>query len=99
MVFSPYVAERSGSIVAYASAPDTWPQNHGVGETEDDMKALIQGVSSAFEEPISFFLPVRQATLFRWCLAQGLRTVKPMTLMAIGEYQEPQGPYFTSVVY
>jgi hypothetical protein len=25
--------------------------------------------------------PVRQASLFRWCLSEGMRVVKPMALM------------------
>ena len=49
--------------------------------------------------PLSFLLPTRQAGLFRWCLGQGLRVVKTMTLMAMGEYVEPRGSFITSVGY
>jgi hypothetical protein len=35
----------------------------------------------------------------RGCLAEGLRVVKPMTLMTTGEYREPSGSYFASVLY
>jgi hypothetical protein len=56
------------------------------------MRALIAGAAAAASpEPVSFLLPVRQASLFRWCLAEGMRVVKPMTLMAVGEYREPRG--------
>ena len=48
---------------------------------------------------VSFLLPTRQAGLFRCCLAQGLRVVKPMTIMAMGGYQEPDGCFFPSVSY
>lgn len=97
--FTPFVAVRDGRVVAYASAADTWAQNHGVAETEEDMRALILGMGASMSESVSFLLPIRQTRFFRWCLDQGLRVVKPMTLMAMGDYQEPKGRYFTSVVY
>lgn len=98
-VFTPFVALREGRVVAYASAADTWAQNHGVAEVEEDMRALILGIGVSMPEPLSFLLPIRQTAFFRWCLDQGLSLVKPMTLMAMGEYQEPKGCYFTSVVF
>ena len=98
-LFSPYVAMREGRLVAYASAPTFWPLNHGVAETEEDMKALLLGAGAVNEEPLSFLLPVRQANFFRWCLSEGLRVIKPMTLMVMGDYQEPNGCYFVSVLY
>jgi hypothetical protein len=44
-------------------------------------------------------LPTRQAGLFRWSLAEGLRVIKPTTYMAIGEYPKPSGYWITSVLY
>jgi hypothetical protein len=73
--------------------------NHGVAETGQDMEALILGAASMSSEPVSFLLPSRQASFFRWCLAEGLRVIKPMTLMTMGKYQEPSGTYFPSVLY
>jgi GNAT superfamily N-acetyltransferase len=96
--FEPLVVERGGRITGYATAPTFWPMNHGVAETEGDMQALIAGAAGS-PEPISFLLPVRQANLFRWCLQQGIRVVKPMTLMAMGEYREPSGVWFPSTFY
>jgi len=32
-------------------------------------------------------------------LGAGMRVVKPMTLMAMGQYQEPRGCWFPSVLY
>jgi hypothetical protein len=32
-------------------------------------------------------------------LMQGFRAIRPMTLMTIGEYREPEGSYFPSVLY
>jgi hypothetical protein len=59
----------------------------------------ILGALAAAEQPASFLLPARQAGLFRWCLAEGFRVVKPMTYMAIGEYPEATGPWIPSVLY
>lgn len=96
---APVVSERNGRLTAYLTAPTFWLANHGVAETEDDMKALILGAGAVLEEPLSFLLPVRQASLFRWCLDQGLKAMKPMTLMTIGEYRPPSGSYLPSVFY
>jgi len=96
---APVVGERNGRVTGYLTAPTFWIANHGVAETEDDMKALILGAGAAHEETLSFLLPLRQANLFRWCLDQGLKAMKPMTLMTIGEYREPNGSYLPSVFY
>ncbi len=96
--FTPFVAVRNGRIVAYASAVSFWPMNHGVAESEDDMKGLLLGAAAAVEEPLAFLVPLRSG-LFRWCLEEGLRLVKPMNLMALGDYQEPRGAWFPSVLY
>jgi len=98
--FTPSAVEREGRITGYLTAPTFWLANHGVAETEGDMRALIAGAAAAARpEPVSFLLPVRQASLFRWCLSEGMRVVKPMTLMAMGEYREPRGVWFPSVFY
>jgi predicted N-acetyltransferase YhbS len=98
--FTPCATERDGRITGYLTAPSFWLANHGVAETEGDMRALIAGAAAAASpEPVSFLLPVRQAGLFRWCLSEGMRVVKPMTLMAMGEYREPGGVWFPSVFY
>jgi predicted N-acetyltransferase YhbS len=97
--FAPFVALRDGRIVAYATAVSFWPMNHGVAETGDDMKALLLGAAAAVEEPLAFLAPLRSELLFRWCLEEGLRLVKPMNLMALGDYREPKGTWFPSVLY
>jgi predicted N-acetyltransferase YhbS len=96
--FAPFIAARDGRIVAYASSVTFWPMDHGVAESEDDMKALLQGAAATVDEPLAFLVPLRSG-LFRWCLGEGLRLVKPMNLMALGEYQEPRGSWFPSVLY
>jgi GNAT superfamily N-acetyltransferase len=97
--FTPVIAMRSSHIVAYASAPATSLMNHVVAETENDMKALLLGISASTTDPLLLLLPVRQASLFRWCLEQKLRIVKPFTLMALGDYQEPAGCYLPSALF
>jgi len=96
---SPFGAVRDGRITAYATTLTFFPAAHAVAETEDDMRALILGAVAAGEQPASFLLPTRQAGLFRWCLDAGLRVVKPMTYMAVGEYREPRGYWIPSVLY
>jgi hypothetical protein len=96
--FTPFAAVRDGRIVAYASAPTFWPMSHGVAETEDDMRALLLGAAAQTDEPIALLVPLGSG-LFRWGLEEGLRAVKPMNLMAMGSYQEPQGSWFPSVLY
>jgi predicted N-acetyltransferase YhbS len=95
---APFVAVRDKRIVAYASAVSFWFMNHGVAKNEEDMKALLLGSAAAVEEPLAFLVPLRSG-LFRWCLEEGLRLVKPMNLMALGDYRDPRGSWFPSVLY
>jgi predicted N-acetyltransferase YhbS len=97
--FGPMLLRRGGRVVAYASAPTFWPLNHGVGETEDDLFDLLLAAGTANQEPLSLLVPIRRSDFFRRCLAAGLRVVKPMTLMSVGEYHEPKGAFYPSVAY
>jgi hypothetical protein len=56
------------------------------------------GAASAFPGG-GFLVPTRNGELFRWCLQKGLRLVHQLTLMTIGLYNEPAGPYLPSVLY
>jgi GNAT superfamily N-acetyltransferase len=96
--FTPFAALRDGRILAYTTTPTFWPMAHGIGESDDDMRALLLGAAAAVDEPLALLVPLRSA-LFRWCLEQGLRAVKPMNVMSRGEYQEPRGSWFPSVLY
>lgn len=99
-MFPAFVVERENRIVAYASALIFWQMNHAVAESAEDMQTLLSGAANALAgQPLSFLLPTRQAELFRWCLSRGLRTIKPMTLMSMGAYQEPRGCFLPSVLY
>ena len=97
-VFAPYVAVRDGRIVAYATTVTFWPMAHGVAETEEDMQALLAGGAAQAGEPLALLVPI-QSGLFRWGLRQGLRAVKPMNVMSLGEYRPPAGSWFPSVIY
>jgi predicted N-acetyltransferase YhbS len=97
--FNPFVLLRNDHVTAYATCPNLWIMNHGVAETLADMEYLLTAASRATAAPLFFLLPTRQAELFRWCLAHGLRVQKPMTLMTTGQYQEPRGTYFPSVLF
>jgi len=95
-----FVAVRDGRITAYASAPHFWVLNYAVAETEEDMHAVLTGTGNLSNgQPLSFLLPTRQTNLFRWCLKQGMRVVKSMTLMSMGKYEEPRGCFLPSVGY
>jgi predicted N-acetyltransferase YhbS len=98
-MFKPFVLTKEGRVAAYASAPTFWPLNHGVGETEEDLQNLLRGASAASEEPIMMLVPIRRGNFLRWCLASGLQIVKPMTLMAMGGYREPNAAFYPSVGY
>lgn len=89
------VVERQGRITGYATGIGFF--GHAVGETNEDLQALIAAACS-FAGP-GFLLPTRNAALLRWCLEHGLRIVQPMTLMTMGPYREPQGAYLPSILY
>jgi GNAT superfamily N-acetyltransferase len=89
------VAESRGRLTAYASSVAFF--GHAVGETNEDLQALI-ATATAFQGP-GILVPTRNAALFRWCLENGLRVVQPMTLMTVGLYNEPAGAYLPSILF
>ena len=89
------VVERGGRITGYASSIAFF--GHAVAETNADLQALIAAAES-FGGP-GFLMPSRNGELFRWCLANGLRVVQPMTLMSMGLYNEPKGAFLPSITY
>ena len=89
------VTERHGRITAYATSLAFF--GHAVGETNLDVEALI-AAAERFQGP-GILVPSRNADLFRWCLASGLRVVQPMTLMTMGLYNEPAGAYLPSILF
>ena len=90
-----YVVEHDGRLTGYTTTLGFF--GHSVGESNEDLKALI-GAVPAFPGA-GFLLPTRNSELLRWCLAQGLRIVQPLTLMSRGIYQEPRGAFLCSILY
>jgi N-acetylglutamate synthase-like GNAT family acetyltransferase len=89
------VVERHGRITAYCSSLAFF--GHAVAESTLDLEALIAAADGFGGSGI--LVPTRNAELFRWCLANGLRVVEPMTLMTLGLYNEPAGAYLASILY
>jgi len=89
------VVEHLGRITGFATGIAFFA--HAVGETNQDLKALI-GAARGFGGP-GFLVPTGNYDLFAWCLANGLRLVMPMTLMSIGLYCEPDGAWLPSILY
>jgi GNAT superfamily N-acetyltransferase len=89
------VVEHGGRITGYATLIGYF--GHAIGHTNEELKALI-GAAREFQGP-GFLLPTRNAELFRWCLAHGLRIVYPMTLMSVGLYQDPSGAFVPSILH
>lgn len=92
---SAQLVERDGRISGYTTLVGFF--GHSVAEGDADLKALISA-APVFPGP-GFLLPTRNAELLRWCLANGLRIVQPLTLMTLGLYEEPTGAYLPSILY
>jgi predicted N-acetyltransferase YhbS len=95
----PVVALDRGRVAGYLAAPTRGLENHAVAESEEAMQALLAGAGEMEEAPLSFLLSARDTSLYRWCLAAGLRATLPNTLMSIGDYVAPAGIYFPSILY
>jgi predicted N-acetyltransferase YhbS len=89
------VVERGGRITAYASSLAFF--GHATAETDSDLQALLASVDS-FGGP-GILVPTRNAAVFRWCLANGLKIVQPLTLMTMGLYNEPSGAWLPSILF
>ena len=89
------IVERMGRITGYATMIAFF--GHAVGETNDDLKALI-GAAPSFLGP-GFLVPTRNSELMLWCLAHKLRVTQTMTLMTAGLYNQPEGGWLPSVMY
>jgi GNAT superfamily N-acetyltransferase len=92
---SAVVVERGGRITGYSSSLAFF--GHTTAETNLDLEALIASAES-FGGP-GLLVPTRNSGLFRWCLAQGLRVVEPLTLMSSGLYNEPHGAWLPSILF
>jgi hypothetical protein len=89
------VVERAGCLTGYASGLAFF--GHATAEANLDMQALIASAES-FGGP-GILVPSRNNALLRWCLANGLRVVQPMTLMSTGLFNQPAGAWLPSVSF
>jgi predicted N-acetyltransferase YhbS len=89
------VVERGGRITGYATALAFF--GHATAETNVDLQSLIASAEE-FGGP-GILVPSRNSALLRWCLANGLRVVQPMTLMSVGLYNEPAGAWLPSILF
>jgi hypothetical protein len=89
------VVDRASRITGYASALAFF--GHATAETNLDLQALIASADS-FGGP-GILVPTRNSAVFRWCLANGLRVVQPLTLMSMGLYNDPAGAWLPSILY
>ena len=89
------VAERGGAVTGYAT--DVGFFGHVVGLSNYELTALL-AAAPQISGP-GLLLPARNAEVFRWCLAGGLKVVQPMTLMSLGLYNEPRGAFVPSILF
>ncbi len=89
------MVEHNDRITGYSTGLAFF--GHSVGETNEDLKALI-GAAAQFAGS-GILVPTRNAELFRFCLTSGLQVVQVMTLMSTGLYNEPAGAWLPSVLY
>jgi GNAT superfamily N-acetyltransferase len=96
-MFPAYVRERQSRINGYLLMGML---GHGVFEAEDDAVATI--AEATRQSPPNFhrvFCPLLEGNLYRRLLASGARAVKPMNLMTLGPYEDPDGVWLPSVLY
>lgn len=89
------VVERGDRVTCYTTHLGFF--GHSTAEANMDMQALLTSVES-FAGP-GILVPSRNSALLRWCLANGLHVVQPMTLMSVGLYNDPAGAWLPSVVF
>jgi predicted N-acetyltransferase YhbS len=89
------VVERGDRITGYTTHLAFF--GHSTAETNADLQALIASAES-FAGP-GILVPSRNNVLLRWCLANGLRVVQPMTLMSTGLYNDPAGAWLPSILF
>jgi GNAT superfamily N-acetyltransferase len=89
------VVELDDRITGYTTGVGFF--THTVGQANADVAALIAHAAEITGPGL--LLPTRNTELLRWCLGHGLRVIQPMTLMALGLYQQPRGAFLPSILY
>lgn len=86
---------RAGRITGYTTHLAFF--GHSTAETNLDLQSLIASAESFAGSGL--LVPSRSHGLLRWCLANGLRVMQPMTLMSTGFYKDPEGAWLASVIF
>jgi Acetyltransferase (GNAT) family len=89
------VVERGGRVTGYTTHLAF--SGHSTAETNVDLQALIASADT-FAGP-GILVPSRNSVLLRWCLANGLQVIQPMTLMSTGLYNDPAGAWLPSILF
>jgi GNAT superfamily N-acetyltransferase len=89
------LVEHHGRVSGYSTGVAF--SAHSVGETNEDIKALITAAPQLAGPGI--LVPTSNADLLGWCLACGLRVVELLAIMTIGLYNQPVGSYLPSILY
>jgi predicted N-acetyltransferase YhbS len=89
------VVKCGGQITGYTTEIGFF--GHSVAVSNEDLRALIANAEQFSGN--GFLVPLRNAELLRWCFEQRLRMVFMLNLMALGFYQEPRGPFLSSIGY
>lgn len=92
-----YCVTRNNRITAYTV--DLSTDGYTLGETETDIQALILNMAAQKSGELAFLVPTSYSDLLRWCLNEGLRVTKALTLMVKGDYQTPSGIYLPNLLY
>lgn len=88
------VVESGGSITGYAS--DVGFVGHGVGESNEDLKALIASADE-FTGP-GILIPTGNGELLQWCLSKGLKLRQQMILMDSAPSDPPTAPHWPAIL-
>ena len=88
------VVENDGRITGYTTGVGFI--GHGVGKSNDDLKALIASADE-FSGP-GILIPTGNNELFRWGLDNGLRVSQQLILMDTDPSGPPNGVYWPSVL-
>jgi GNAT superfamily N-acetyltransferase len=88
------VVETDGKITGYSTGVGF--SGHGVGETTDDLKALIASVDEISGPGL--IVPTTNGELFAWCLDNGLTVTQQLTLMDTHPSNPPNGAYWPGIL-
>ena len=88
------VVESEHGITGYSTGVSF--VGHGVGESNEDLKALIAATPEL--APPGIMIPTTNGELFKWCLDNGLRVVQQFTLMDTEPSGPPKGVYWPGIL-